>query len=147
MSYATNSDVEQRMGPASYVQLTDDAGEGAADEVKVTAAREAAEAEINSYVGVRYGVPVDVSGEAEVAAILRSVTVDLVEFRLHSRRPPVPADVAARGASALEWLDRIASGRAVLPSVSELQGNPALGPSTAASASTRVWGRDEAADV
>lgn len=147
MSYATNADIEQRMGSAAYVQLTDDVGTGTADEAIVTQARLAAEAEINSYLAVRYQVPVAVSAEPEVAALLRDLTVDLVEFRLHARRPPVPSDVAARHGAVLEWLGRVAKGSAMLPATSELPGHAPTGPAAAITGMTRVWSRDEAADL
>ena len=35
MAYVTNSDIEERLGTAAYVQLTDDAGTGSADTDKV----------------------------------------------------------------------------------------------------------------
>jgi phage gp36-like protein len=135
------------MGSAAYVQLTDDAGTGTADEAVVTQARLAAEAEINSYLAVRYQVPVDVSDQAGVAALLCSIAVDLVEFRLHSRRPPVPADVVARHAAALDWLRRVAQGNATLPATVELPSNPCSGPTVSVIGSPRIWSRDEAADL
>jgi phage gp36-like protein len=147
MSYATNTDVEQRMGPAAYIQLTDDAGTGGAEEAKVTQARLAAEAEINSYLAVRYRVPVDVSGEAEVGALLRDMTVDLAAFRLHARRPPVASDLAARHEAVVEWLRRIAQGSAALPAASELPASTAAGAEVFVSGMTRVWSRDDAADL
>ena len=68
MSYATNSDIESRLGNTLYVQLTDDVGSGSADEEKVSEARLAAEGEVNSYLGRRYAVPVDLTNHAELAA-------------------------------------------------------------------------------
>jgi len=144
MAYATNADIEQRMGSLLYVQLTDDAGVGAADESKVTAARLAAEAEVNSYLGRRYSVPVDTTNESEVQAVLCSITLDLVEYRLHARRPPVPAEVATRRAAAVDWLRRVADGRAVLPSAAELPLSSSGGLTAAAVGPRRSWTRDEA---
>nr|HQA00215.1 DUF1320 family protein [Phycisphaerae bacterium] len=108
MSYATSTELEQRMGTALLVQLTDDAGTGVADPAKVAAVLEAAEAEIDSYLARRYQVPVDVAEEPRVAAILRTMTLDLAEHGLHVRRPPVPADVASRRTTTLDWLRRAA---------------------------------------
>lgn len=147
MSYATNADVLQRMGSTLYVQLTDDAGTGAADEEKVTEARVAAEAEVDSYLGRRYAVPVDVGGQVAAQAILKSITLDLVECRLHSRRMPVPAGVTSKRAAAIAWLERVAAGDVVLPATVELPASEASGFQAVAIGSTRVWGRDEAGDL
>lgn len=127
MAYATNSDVQQRLGTALYVQLTDDAGSGSADEAVVTEARAYAEAEVNSYLGRRFAVPVDTSTHAELAALLRSMTLDLVEHRLHARRPPVPPDIVQKRSSAVHWLEAAARGNVVLPAMTEVAGNSATG--------------------
>jgi phage gp36-like protein len=127
MAYATNSDVQQRIGAALYVQLTDDAGSGSADEDVVTEARAYAEAEVNSYLGRRFAVPVDVSEHAELAALLRSLTLDLAEYRLHARRAPVPADIVLKRAAAVHWLEAAARGDVVLPAAAEVSGNAAIG--------------------
>jgi len=143
MGYATNADVEERLGTALYVQLTDDTGTGSADTDKVTEARQGAEGEVNSYLGRRYSVPVDVAAHAEVAGVLKSVTLDLVEFRLHERRPPVPEDVRRKRDAAVKWLEMVASGAVVLPAGSELAGNPALGISGRVVGAERVLTREE----
>lgn len=127
MSYASNADVLSRIGNRLYVQLTDDAGNAAADEAKVTDARLGAEAEVNSYLGRRYRVPVDVTTDADIAVCLKSLTLDLVEFRLHARRPPVPQDVRLKREAAIKWLQQIASGAALLPSAVEIPGHDSGG--------------------
>ncbi len=81
----------------------------------------------SSYLATRYQVPVDVSGDVEVAAVLRTFVLDLAAYRLHSRRPPVPVDVVRRREEAVTWLGRVASGVVQLPSAETLRENPALG--------------------
>ena len=147
MSYATNADVQQRMSNAVYIQLTDDAGTGIADEAKVTEARMAAECEVNSYLGRRYQVPVDVDVFTELQPLLRSVTLDLAEYRLHARRPAVPADVAAKRAAAVDWLGKIANGTALLPAVSELPSRASEGIVAEVSGTPRMWSSDEASSL
>ena len=147
MSYTTHADIEERLGSAAYVQLTDDTGSGSADEDKVTEARLAAEGEVNSYLGRRYAVPVDVTGEEELAGVLKSVTLDLVEYRLHARRPPVPEDIRLKRDSAVRWLQRAASGEVVLPAGSELATNPAGGITGEVTGAARVLSRDELEDL
>ena len=143
MSYLTNSDIETRMGTARYVQLTDDAGTGSADLAVVAEARDGAERELDSYLARRYAVPIDTATNPELAALLKSVALDLVEHRLHARRPPLPTDVAAKRADAIAWLARIASGEIELPSATALAPNRAKGLSAAAVGDTRVLSRRE----
>ena len=143
MSYTTNADIEERLGSTAYVQLTDDTGSGSADEDKVTEARLAGEGEVNSYLGRRYGVPVDVTGNEELAGVLKSVTLDLAEYRLHARRPPVPEAIRRKRESAVQWLQRVASGAAVLPASSELATNPAGGITGEVTGATRIMSREK----
>jgi len=127
MGYATNADVERRLGPANYVRLTDDRGTGTADEAKVTEARLEAEQTVDSFLGRRYAVPIDVDLCPETASLLRGVVLDLVEFRLFARRPPVPADVLRKRENAVEWLRRAAEGLVVLSNAAGLRENAAGG--------------------
>ena len=127
MSYVTNSEIQARLGSQAYIQLTDDTGSGSADTAKIDEARLGAEGEVNSYLATRYAVPVDLSGEAEVQAVLKSFVLDLVSYRLHSRRPPVPADIVRRREEAVTWLSRVASGIVQLPSATTLAESLALG--------------------
>jgi len=143
MSYASNADLEERLGSSVYVQLTDDAGTGSADEDKVAEALGGAEGEVNSYLGRRVAVPVETGGDPQLSAVLKSITLDLAEYRLHGRRPPVPADVRHKYESAVKWLQRVASGAAVLPAAAELDGNPALGITGEVTGSPRVMSREE----
>ncbi|HUX30626.1 MAG TPA: phage protein Gp36 family protein [Thiobacillus sp.] len=56
MSYVTNADIEKRVGPAAYVQLTDDEDTGSANEDRVDEARLAAEGGVNSYLARPGGI-------------------------------------------------------------------------------------------
>ncbi len=143
MAYVTNSDIEERLGTAVYVQLTDDTGTGSADIDKVDEARLGAEGEVNSYLGRRYQVPIDLTKHAEVADVLKSFVLDLVEYRLHARRPPVPAAVSNKRNQAIAWLDRGARGAVVLPSVNPILENPATGISGETSSNERFFTRDD----
>jgi phage gp36-like protein len=143
MSYATNADIEERLGTATYIELTDDTNSGVADEDKVTEARTAAEAEIDSYLGRRYAVPTDISGQPSLAAILKKLTLDLAEYRLRARRLPVAEDVRLLRDAAVLWLSRLAKGEVTLPSTTELPLNPASGPAGAAVGRSRVLSGEE----
>ncbi|MCB9849133.1 MAG: DUF1320 family protein [Phycisphaerales bacterium] len=147
MAYITTEDIALRLGPSGYVQLTDDAGTGNANEAVVDAERLAAEGEVDSYLARRYRVPIDLSRHGELAGLLAAVALDLAEYRLHARRPPVPADVHERQRAALTWLSRVASGEVVLPSVAQVAGNSATGAVAATIGEAAVLSRDELAGL
>ena len=143
MSYIINSDVELRLGTARYVQLTDDAGTGSANTAVVDEARLGAEGIVNSYLAQRYAVPIDLNTHPQVAAVLKSTTLDLVEYRLHARRRQVPVDVIAKRDAATAWLQRVARGETALPSVAPISPNAAAGLRAATTGEDRLLSRDE----
>jgi phage gp36-like protein len=144
--YASNDDLQMRLGAALYLELTDD-GTGTPDEEKATEARAGAEGEIDSYLARRYAVPVDTVAHPGAAGVLRSVTLDLAEFRLRSRKPPVPDDARRKKDAAILWLQRVASGAATLPSATEPPHNPAQGVVGAVVGGPRVLTPQELADL
>jgi phage gp36-like protein len=125
------------------VQLTDDAGTGSADTDKVDEARLGAEGEVNSYLAQRYAVPIDLTEHSELVGLLASVTLDLIEFRLHCRRPPVPRDITGKRDAALGWLRQVADGAVTLPTTAEVAGNEARGLTARALGRPRVFTDEE----
>lgn len=147
MSYITNADIESWLGTSAYIELTDDAATGSANTARVDEARLGAEGEANSYLATRYRVPVDVSAESEVRAVLRAFILDLAAYRLHSRRPPVPADVIRRREEAVMWLSRVAAGIVQLPSATPVLSNTALGELASARGPRRTMTRESVEDL
>jgi phage gp36-like protein len=143
MSYVTTSEVETRMGATTLVQLTDDTGTGVANTDVVDEACQGAAGEVDSYLARRCAVPIDLMTHAELAAIIKTVVLDLAEHRLHARRPPVPADVTAKRDAAVQWLLRVAAGDIELPASRVVQVNPATGFRAAATGDDRVLSRGE----
>lgn len=146
MAYISNADLIARVGAAAAMQLADDNGDGTADAAVLDEVRLGAEGEVNSYLGRRYAVPVDVTSRPELADMLATVTLDIAELRLRGRRPPAPEDAVRQAGSAREWLARIADGVLVLPSVTEVGANAALGLSGAAVGESRRLSHAELAD-
>jgi len=143
MAYMTNADIQTRLGNATYVQLSDDNGDQVADTAVIDEARVAAEGELDSYLAVRHAVPVDLSAHAELAGLLKSAALDLAEYRLRLRRPPVSEDARRRRDQTMEWLRGIASGVVVLPSLTTPAGR---GTMAHASGAQRVLGREKMND-
>ncbi len=146
MSYITNNDIELRLGTARYVQLSDDTGSGSADVNIVAELRDGAEGEVNSYLARRYAVPIDLTTHLPVSPLLKSITLDIVEYRLHARRREIPDDVVAKRTAATVWLQKVARGDVSLPSVTPIAENTATGIRATTIGNERVLSRDELAD-
>jgi len=146
MAYISNSDIETRLGSAAYVQLTDDAGAGVANQEVVDEARAGAEGEVDSYLARRFAVPVDLARNPELSGILRSIALDLAEYRLRLRRPPVPAEATERRIAAVSWLKRVAAGEVQLPAGLDPLPTPLGGTRARATGEERLFTPDELAD-
>ncbi len=121
------------------MQLTDDAHTGEVNLAVVTETVDGTEGEVNSHLALRYTVPVDGTVNPDAVALLRSIVLDLVEYRLHARRPPVPAEVAAKRVAAVDWLKSVAEGRVVLPAAAD-------GFRAAVTGNVRILSREEMED-
>lgn len=146
MSYVSNTEIQQRLGNAAYVQLTDDDGDGAPDAVVVDEARLAGEGTVNSYLARRFQVPIDLAVHPDLAPLLKSITLDLVEQRLRERRPPVPDGTIARHRDAVRWLQAVADARIELPSAAPLARRTVDGPIAQSTGDERLLSREELAD-
>lgn len=142
MSYITHSMLEQRVGSAAYAQLADDNGDGVADVEVVDEIRQAAEGEVNSYLAARYAVPVDLAAFSELSGLLVSITLDVAEYRLRLRRPPVSMEVLRRRAEAVDWLANIAAGVLALPA-DGVPTNAGRGITAEAIGNARILSHDE----
>ncbi|MCB9853520.1 MAG: DUF1320 domain-containing protein [Phycisphaerales bacterium] len=147
MAYVSNADIQALLGTAATIELTDDAGSGTINASILTTARIGAEGEANSYFATRYRVPVELSNEAEVAAVIQTFVLDLAVYRLHSRKPPIPDDIVRRRQEAVAWLSRVADGRVRLPSIALLQDNDAAGLIGKATGPTRTMTRESLDDI
>jgi hypothetical protein len=92
-------------------------------------------------------VPVDLSAHADLDELLSGIALDLAVYRLHARRPPIPADVIRQRDAALAWLGRVAVGALVLPAAVEVAGNSADGPVADNTGEARVITRDTLAGL
>lgn len=140
MAYITNAEIQTRLGSSTYVQLSDDNGDGSADTAVVDEARVAAEGELDSYLAVRHSVPVDVTAHPELVGLLKSAALDLAEYRLRLRRPPVSEDARRRRDQTVEWLRLIGNGTIALPSISAPAGKGSVAQTSGAA---RVLSRTE----
>lgn len=109
MTYALKADMQTALGDDELIQLTDRADPplSVIDDSVLTRALEAANGEIDSYLAVRYQLPL-----ATVPTILRDCAIDLTRYRLHYLA--VPDQVAQAYKDRILWLAAIAAGKASL---------------------------------
>ncbi len=146
MPYITNADIQERLGNDTYVSLTDDNRDGAADVGVVDEARLAADGEVNSFLARRYQVPINLTLHPELSDLLASMTLDVAEYRLRLRRPPVSEDARRRFAQAVDWLTRVADGRIDLPSAVPPATSVSRGIIAQSVGEDRLLSHDELAD-
>jgi len=116
MSYATLTELLQRLDEQTVILLSDDTMAGAVNTDAVDRAFADADTEIDSYIGARYAVPVD-----PVPALLQRLSLDLAIEGLYTRRPHVdtPEAVVRAAKNARTLLANIAANKADIPGVAE----------------------------
>jgi phage gp36-like protein len=137
MSYCTQSDIETRIGPADLAALADYDGDGAADSAVVQGAITSAEALIDSYLSVRFAVPV-----APVPDALNTRAVSLSVYFLRLGRDSVTDDVRAQYRDDVDWLCQVAAGQVAL-GAEPAPADSAAAPGVRYQGQPRLFGRDE----
>ena len=134
MPYTSQADLEARYGAAELLAIADRDGDGLADAAVVAQAIADADAEIDSYLGGRYAVPL-----AEPAPLLvQRLAADMARYRLQDDNPL--DEVRDRYARSLAALRDLADGHASLP-LAAAQGE-AVGFQVATAAPGRRFTRD-----
>lgn len=108
MAYATQGDIAELYGPHA-LHVADRDGDGLADAAAVTRALEGASDEIDSYLAVRYRLPL-----AQPPRILRQHAVDIALYRLALSADVLSEEHRRRYEDAIAALKRIAKGEAAL---------------------------------
>lgn len=109
MAYATLTDLKKTLSEAQLIQLTDDAGLGLVDQPTIDKAIADADAEIDSYLGGRYTVPL-----SPVPALVNRLSADLAIYHLYSRRMSVPEQREKRYEASVDLLKMLSKGTATL---------------------------------
>jgi phage gp36-like protein len=107
MAYATQADLAARFGEDELAQLTDRAGAGVPDATVVTRALADADAEIDTYLGARYALPL-----STVPSVIARLACDIARFRLWEDR--ASDEVRRRYEDARRMLEAIARGQVSL---------------------------------
>lgn len=145
MTYATRADIETLYGPDELrlvLNLMRDA-ELSGDEIaRVDAALSETSSQIESYLSVRYTLPL-----ATVPQVLRSFAVDMTIYRLALRNGRPRDELRKRYDDAIAFLKSVAKGDANLPGVSTGTGTGAGGVAAAGSSGdVRFTGRGRTFD-
>lgn len=107
MTYATQANLIDRFSEAQLLQIADQDGDDVLDTDVIDRALADADAECDSYIGVRYDLPLP-----STPARLVGVAADIAFYRLHPAAQP--EDVRTRYLDALKWLQAVATGNAIL---------------------------------
>lgn len=137
MDYCTQNDIEKRIGTADLAGLADYDGDGSPDSDVVSAAIGDACSLIDSYLSVRFTVPV-----SPVPDVLRTRAVNLSVYFLHLGRDSATEDVRRQYEDDVAWLRQVVAGDVSLgiePSAAE--GDRA--PGVHYEGQPRIFGRDE----
>lgn len=148
-NYANTDDLIARFeSEAEVSHLTGSADTGSADTDVLDEVINGAEGEVDSAAAVLYAVPLDVAGDAVMAAFAKSLTLDLAVASLHERTGNVPAPIETKQLARRDWLDKLATGKRRLPSArtesSTVSRDPTAKWGTAGTgdASKRVFSRE-----
>lgn len=107
MTYATSQDMVVRFGEREITQLADRNLDGTNDPEVVGKALASASSEIDSYLAVRYSVPV-----MSVSDNLNRVCCDIARYLMHENA--AIEEVESRYKRAVAWLKDISTGKALL---------------------------------
>ena len=111
--YTTLEDILKQIPEAELIQLTVDEPDedSEVDEDVVDAVIARVDGEIDSYVGVKYSVPL-----ATVPAVINQHAIAMDLHYLYSRRPTIKENetIRANFDDAIKWLDKLAKGQVTL---------------------------------
>lgn len=114
MAYIVNQDLINRVGNDTAAQLTADSGtapdSNILDEVRISSERE-----VDSYLSRRFSTPIDTSADADLADFLKKLALDVAEYRIFGRRPPVSKNKKQVYDNTIAWLKGFVSGENNLP--------------------------------
>lgn len=126
MSYADRDALVRRFGEQEISSLEDPDGTGHSSSVISDEALQDASQEVDSYVAVKYTVPLPT-----VPAPLSRACCDIARFRLYKDRPT--DEVKYRYERAIKWLEQLAAGKVLLtftPALTPVQEDELTNPAT-----------------
>jgi len=141
MSYCTDDDIGTRLGADDLAALADYDGDGEPDAQVLDGAIRSAGALIDSYLGVRFAVPVSLPGGG-CPEVLTTRAVNLAVYFLRLGRDSVTEDARAQYDDDVAWLRQVVAGTVSLG----VEPRPTEGtgaPGARWEGQPRIFGRDE----
>lgn len=118
MVYATQADLETRLGEKETRELANRDNDNFIDDNVIDTAISDAENEVNSYLAVRYITPL-----TDVPDLIKRITCDIARYRLH--KDSITEIVRLNYEDAVAMLKRLAAGTIKLPELVEPPTNSA----------------------
>ncbi|MBI5328857.1 MAG: DUF1320 domain-containing protein [Deltaproteobacteria bacterium] len=104
-NYITKTDIIEQLAEESLMQLTDDEGIGSVNDVRVDAAIEDSEGEVDGYLSVRYACPI-----SPTPKIIKKCAVDIAIYNLYARRDTANEEREKRYKNAVRFLENASKG-------------------------------------
>jgi phage gp36-like protein len=133
MSYATLADLLLKLEERELVQLTDDADLGVVNTGVVDAALEAADVEIDGYLGSKYTLPL-----AVVPGVIKIFAADIAIYNLFCRRNGPPEHWVRTYSNHIHFFTKVAGGEITLGQSAPDAGSNGVQVSSA----ERIFSRD-----
>jgi phage gp36-like protein len=112
MAYITESDIARRLGQDKLIELTDNEGSGEVDHDRVGEAIAYAEGTLNSFLRLRYAIPVTTTQE------IKARCLDLAIFDLYKDRATLDEGIYKvrkdQHDAAISWAKSVGKGEAAL---------------------------------
>lgn len=140
--YADLDDLKLRLKGA-YAGLTDRTGGVVADDVVGQELLDGSHGTLNTYIGGRYAVPVDVSSDATLAQSLKRYVLDIAEYAAWAENPTreeIPKRVADKFAATVKILEAIRDGKSPLAGAEPIAEATATANTAVVVGSKRVFG-------
>jgi phage gp36-like protein len=141
MGYCTMDDLTLRLGEQELTALADYDADGEADPDVVERAIRSAQALIDSYLGIRFAVPVSLP-DGGCPDALNARAVNLAVYFLRLGRDSVTEDARAQYEDDVDWLKQVVAGRASV-GVEPAPAEGAASPSARYQTQPRIFGRGE----
>lgn len=109
-NYATQADIQDEFNDSTELAYLTSGDASVLDTDALDDAIDAAEADLNTRIAMRYATPVSVSSDTTLAALLKRQTIKITRYYLFGRTNILPDRVAVDYQNALDWADKIADG-------------------------------------
>lgn len=110
MTYASAADIAEIYGADQLARLMDSDGDGISENASIARALTYTDAQINSYLGVRYALPLPATPD-----LVKMLAIDIAVYRIAQDHTRLTDEMAKRYDDAIRQLDKLATGKAVLP--------------------------------